>query len=143
MRAVILGNFGADASEAEVESELMPEINPMDLATAEAAGSIKVHVELPNGEIVSFRADTVRSLMASGIALNKLDKLRRRGLAPAARPGPIRSDSNEVTSANLTEFAMTLNMELGILVRGGTEPREMAAHLLWLVEQRYLVQVGD
>merc|ERR1719258_405358 len=42
-------------AEAEAEGELMPEINPVDVETAEQAGSIKVHVELPNGEIVSFR----------------------------------------------------------------------------------------
>ena len=40
---------------AEVPAELMPEINPADLEATEQAGSVKVHVELPNGEIVSFR----------------------------------------------------------------------------------------
>ncbi len=43
-----------------------------------------------------------------------------------------------VSSANLTEFAMNLNMELGLLVRGGDAPARVADHFGWLVEQRYL-----
>jgi len=39
-----------------------------------------------------------------------------------------------VSSANLTEYAMTLNMELGLLVYGGPLPGQVAAHLERLVE---------
>ncbi len=46
-----------------------------------------------------------------------------------------------VTSANLTEFAMRLNMELGLLVRGGSAPKRMGDHLRWLVSQRVLEPV--
>ena len=42
--------------EAErAEPELLPEIRPEDVAASERAGSVKVHIELPNGEIVSVR----------------------------------------------------------------------------------------
>ena len=41
-----------------------------------------------------------------------------------------------VSSANLTGYAFTLNMELGILIRGGEVPRQIAHHL------RYLIEVG-
>jgi phosphatidylserine/phosphatidylglycerophosphate/cardiolipin synthase-like enzyme len=34
-----------------------------------------------------------------------------------------------VTSANLTGFAMEINMELGILVEGGPVPKRLAQHL--------------
>jgi phosphatidylserine/phosphatidylglycerophosphate/cardiolipin synthase-like enzyme len=44
-----------------------------------------------------------------------------------------------VSSANLTEFAMSLNMELGLLVRGGDMPREVGRHFRWLIEQGHLV----
>lgn len=39
-----------------------------------------------------------------------------------------------VSSANLTEYAMTLNMELGLLVHGGALPKQVARHLVRLVE---------
>ena len=40
-----------------------------------------------------------------------------------------------ITSANLTEYALTLNMELGLLVRGGPLPAQVERHLSRLVEQ--------
>jgi hypothetical protein len=39
-----------------------------------------------------------------------------------------------VSSANLTEYAMTLNMEPGILFCGGPLPRQVDAHLGRLIE---------
>jgi phosphatidylserine/phosphatidylglycerophosphate/cardiolipin synthase-like enzyme len=39
-----------------------------------------------------------------------------------------------LSSANLTEYAMTLNMELGVLIHGGPLPKQVAAHLEQLVE---------
>jgi hypothetical protein len=42
-------------AEAEEQPELLPEIQPADVESAEAAGTVKVHVELPAGDIVSFR----------------------------------------------------------------------------------------
>jgi phosphatidylserine/phosphatidylglycerophosphate/cardiolipin synthase-like enzyme len=40
-----------------------------------------------------------------------------------------------VSSANLTEYALTLNMEMGILVRDGPLPGQVKVHLDRLVEQ--------
>lgn len=39
-----------------------------------------------------------------------------------------------ISSANLTEYAMTLNMELGLLVHGGPLPGQVETHLRRLVE---------
>jgi len=39
-----------------------------------------------------------------------------------------------VSSANLTEYALTLNMELGVLIHGGPAPGRVAEHLGRLVE---------
>lgn len=39
-----------------------------------------------------------------------------------------------VSSANLTEYAMKLNMEMGLLIRGTALPLRVARHLSWLVE---------
>lgn len=43
-------------------------------------------------------------------------------------------DTMLVSSANLTEYAMKLNMELGVLVHGGPLPGQVATHLERLVE---------
>ena len=44
-----------------------------------------------------------------------------------------------ISSANLTEHAMNLNMELGLLIRGGELPRTLAQHLRLLIQSRVLV----
>ncbi|MDY7076593.1 MAG: DISARM system phospholipase D-like protein DrmC [Chloroflexota bacterium] len=41
-----------------------------------------------------------------------------------------------ISSANLTGYAMTLNMEMGLLVHGGPLPAQVETHLERLVEQR-------
>jgi phosphatidylserine/phosphatidylglycerophosphate/cardiolipin synthase-like enzyme len=38
-----------------------------------------------------------------------------------------------ISSANLTEFALALNMELGLLVRGGDVPGQVVGHLRRLI----------
>lgn len=43
-----------------------------------------------------------------------------------------------VSSANLTAYALTLNMELGLLVRGGAAPRAVADHFTRLIAQGVL-----
>lgn len=44
-----------------------------------------------------------------------------------------------ISSANLTGAAMTLNMELGVLIEGGMLPRQLAAHFDELVQHGVLV----
>jgi len=41
-----------------------------------------------------------------------------------------------ISSANLTEYAMTLNMEMGLLVNGSPLPAQVEAHLRRLVEMK-------
>jgi phosphatidylserine/phosphatidylglycerophosphate/cardiolipin synthase-like enzyme len=43
-----------------------------------------------------------------------------------------------LTSANLTEHAFTLNMEMGLLVSGGSLPAQAERHFEWLVESGVL-----
>ncbi len=47
-----------------------------------------------------------------------------------------------VSSANLSQNALELNMELGLLVRGGPEPGETGRHLRWLVQSGVLMPAG-
>lgn len=44
-----------------------------------------------------------------------------------------------VSSANLTEFALNMNMELGLLVRGEELPGRVVEHLNHLIRERVLV----
>lgn len=46
-----------------------------------------------------------------------------------------------VSSANLTEYALSLNMELGLLIRGGEVPARVAGHLRRLIEETVLVPI--
>ncbi len=65
----------------------------------------------------------------------------RRERDPAGRAGALHAKcavADErvllVSSANLTEHAMALNIELGILIRGGLAPRHVARHLRHLMD---------
>lgn len=46
-----------------------------------------------------------------------------------------------VSSANLTEYALSLNMELGLLVHGGDLPGRAADHLRDLMSANVLVPI--
>lgn len=45
-----------------------------------------------------------------------------------------------VSSANLTEYAFTINMELGVLITGGKLPRQVESHFDWLIGEKELVR---
>ncbi len=47
-----------------------------------------------------------------------------------------------ISSANLTEYALNLNMELGVLVRGGELPKQVGEHLRRLVGEGVLREWG-
>ena len=46
-----------------------------------------------------------------------------------------------ISSANLTEYALTLNMELGVLIKGAPLPGNVTAHFNRLIEDQVLVAV--
>lgn len=46
-----------------------------------------------------------------------------------------------VSSANLTHYALSLNMELGMLIRGGPQPRDVQAHFLALIQREVLTRI--
>jgi phosphatidylserine/phosphatidylglycerophosphate/cardiolipin synthase-like enzyme len=50
-------------------------------------------------------------------------------------------DTALVTSGNLTEYALTANMELGLLIRGGPVPRRLARHFRQLMMDGILTPV--
>ena len=46
-----------------------------------------------------------------------------------------------LSSANLTEYAFTINMELGLLVTGGKLPEKVERHFERLIDDRSLILV--
>jgi phosphatidylserine/phosphatidylglycerophosphate/cardiolipin synthase-like enzyme len=48
-----------------------------------------------------------------------------------------------VTSANLTDRAVSDNLELGVLIRGGDVPRRLAAHFSELIATETLIPAGN
>ena len=46
-----------------------------------------------------------------------------------------------ITSANLTGKAMNENMELGILINGGSVPKQLAEHLYALVTEKIIIEI--
>jgi phosphatidylserine/phosphatidylglycerophosphate/cardiolipin synthase-like enzyme len=76
--------------------------------------------------------------------------LENRGTDSGGRHGSLHvkcavADANAalISSANLTEYAMNLNMELGLLVKGGDVPRDLDAHLRALIQNRIVVESQD
>jgi cardiolipin synthase len=47
-----------------------------------------------------------------------------------------------LSSANLTQQAFTINMELGILLRGGALPGKVAQQFEWLIQDGVLHPLG-
>lgn len=47
-----------------------------------------------------------------------------------------------VSSANLTEYALSLNIELGVLVKGGELPARAEGYWTWLIQSGILVSVS-
>jgi len=44
-----------------------------------------------------------------------------------------------ITSANLTDYAMNLNMEMGVLIRGGGMPKQVEGHFEGMITKKILV----
>jgi phosphatidylserine/phosphatidylglycerophosphate/cardiolipin synthase-like enzyme len=111
---------------------------------AEQGVSIAIYLETPDASEGKISFDTVRAL---GKAVTQRARLyvwpkEKRPVDESGRFGSLHAkialaDSRTmlVSSANLTGHAMTLNMEMGLLVRGGTVPQQVGRHLTRLVEQ--------
>lgn len=98
---------------------------------------------------------TFSASRAMGAALQKsaaiyVWPLANRGIDPSGQRGALHvkcalADDNAalVSSANLTESAMTLNMELGLLVKGGELPRALTLHMRSLISSGLLMQATE
>ncbi len=107
-------------------------------------------LETPDASEGKIEFDPMRAL---GTALTQHARLYlwppdQRTLSPDGKHGSLHAKvavadgtSMLISSANLTEYAMTLNMELGVLIRGGELPAKVEAHFGKLIEQGTLRRI--
>jgi phosphatidylserine/phosphatidylglycerophosphate/cardiolipin synthase-like enzyme len=122
-------------------------------ALVRAAGRgvhIKICVEAPDPSEGKIAYDTIQAL-GRQVARNATVYIWPKDKRPQDEQGRYGSlhvkcavaDEQQlfISSANLTEYALTLNMELGILIKGGPLPGSVAAHFDYLIEAGILVAV--
>ncbi|MCC6602220.1 MAG: phospholipase [Anaerolineae bacterium] len=120
------------------------------VAAAERGVSIAIYLETPDASEGKMSFDTVKAL---GTAIQKRARLymwprEKRPLTEDGRFGSLHAkialadrQTLLISSANLTDYAMTLNMEMGILVRGGEVPKHVESLLLNLLERGVFVKI--
>lgn len=120
------------------------------VTAAERGVSISIYLETPDASEGKMSFDTVKAL---GPAIRAHARLymwprEKRPLTEDGKFGSLHAkialaddEALLISSANLTDYAMTLNMEMGILIRGGEAPRQVGNHLLNLVEQGIFVKI--
>ena len=105
---------------------------------------IAIYLETPDAGESKITYDTVKALGQEVTDQARLYTwpLDQRPLSGSGKHGSLHAklavaDGRAVfiSSANLTEYAMTLNMELGVLINGGALPGQVQAHLTRLIEK--------
>jgi phosphatidylserine/phosphatidylglycerophosphate/cardiolipin synthase-like enzyme len=112
--------------------------------------SITVIVDTPDRQVGRAAYDTLRALGPSVASRSSvyLWPHEQRPRDQNGRAGLLHIKCVEadgkwlfLSSANLTEYAFTLNMELGLLITGGDEPGRVEEHFDRLIEDRVLLRV--
>jgi phosphatidylserine/phosphatidylglycerophosphate/cardiolipin synthase-like enzyme len=113
--------------------------------------SISIYLETPDESEGKMSFDTVKALGEDVVKRVKLYVWPRekRPLSEDGKFGSLHAkialaDDHTllISSANLTDYALSLNMEMGLLVRGGKTPQQVAQHLQRLVEQSIFQRVS-
>jgi phosphatidylserine/phosphatidylglycerophosphate/cardiolipin synthase-like enzyme len=111
---------------------------------AQRGVSIAIYLETPNASQGRIDFDTIGALGQEVVQCAQIYvwPLEMRPQRYDGRHGSLHAkialadgQTMLVSSANLTEYAMTLNMEMGLLVQGGPLPAQVERHLAQLVEQ--------
>lgn len=115
---------------------------------AERGVNISICVEAPEPSEGRMTHDTIRAL-GKRVAQNATVYIWPKDKRPQTEDGKYGSlhvkcaVADEallfISSANLTEYALTLNMELGVLINGGPLPGDVTAHFNRLMEDGVLV----
>lgn len=114
------------------------------VTAAERGVSISIYLETPDASEGKMSLDTMRAFgeVAAKNAQLYVWPKEKRPLTETGKYGSLHAkialaDGHDllISSANLTGYALSLNMEMGLLVRGGETPGQVAHHLQRLVEQ--------
>lgn len=104
-------------------------------------------VEASEGSLDFDGTQALASVRARGARVYEWP-LDNRGRDASGKPGLLHAKACVVdrqrllvSSANLTGKAFDLNMELGLLVRGGIQPAMVARQLDWLVEEKVIAEI--
>lgn len=120
------------------------------VTAAERGVDISIYLETPEASEGKMSLDTVRAL---GEAVRQRARLyvwpkEKRPLTADGKYGSLHAkialaDGRVLllSSANLTGYALTLNMEMGILIKGGVAPRQVEEHLRRLVEENVFLEM--
>jgi len=128
----------------------IPRICDALVRAADRGVSINVIIETPDRLEGQNTYDTLRALGPSVAARCGvfLWPLERREKDDSGKPGILHvkcavADGERLflSSANLTDYAFTINMELGLLVTGGNLPGQVERHFVGLIDAGQLVRV--
>ena len=128
----------------------IPNIQDAVVRAADRGVAIRVIVETPNKIDVTNEYSTLRALGTKVAACSRVYywPKENRGTNEKGKHGIFHvkclvADGKMLflSSANLTEYAFSLNMELGLLVSGGRAPKQIQAHFERLMEEGVLQEV--
>jgi phosphatidylserine/phosphatidylglycerophosphate/cardiolipin synthase-like enzyme len=129
----------------------IPRLQDALVAAAHRGVHLRVIVETPHPSAGQQAYDTLRALGArvASVATVYYWPHARRPRGEGGNTGLLHvkcvvADGSHLflSSANLTDQAFTVNMELGLLMRGGRLPEQVELHLQQLIDQGIFVKVG-
>jgi phosphatidylserine/phosphatidylglycerophosphate/cardiolipin synthase-like enzyme len=128
----------------------IPAISEALVAAASRQVAIRICVEAPEPSGQQMAYDTIRALGPLVTATTNIYiwPASRRPTDARGRAGVLHTKCAVadrqllfLSSANLTDYALNLNMELGVLIQGGTEPATVAAQFDGLIAAGTLQKV--
>jgi phosphatidylserine/phosphatidylglycerophosphate/cardiolipin synthase-like enzyme len=120
------------------------------IAAARRGVAISIVLESPDESEGKLTYD---AMQAMGAEIRKHARfytwpLKNRPLSPDGKHGSLHAKAAVadgsvlfISSANLTEYAMNLNMELGVIIRGGELPNQIDEHYAELVIKKVLTKL--
>jgi phosphatidylserine/phosphatidylglycerophosphate/cardiolipin synthase-like enzyme len=114
--------------------------------------SITVLVESPEDDAIDMAYDPIQSF---GVEIRSYARfyfwpVEKRPLSPEGRHGSLHAkvavadgQTLFISSANLTQYAMNLNMEMGVLIQGGSLPGQVEQHFKRMIESGIIQSIDD
>ena len=143
---VLLGLIGEATQRLDIMSFAVHQLPTVSAALATAADrgvALRIYLETPDTSLGKMASHTIRNLGPGVAARAKVyvwpQSQRKRSVLGAtgllhAKLAVADERLLFVSSANLTAHALHLNMEMGLLVRGGEQPAQVVRHLDALVQ---------